>query len=264
MSIREKLGSAIHSTDLSMSPTEERAIDRVAALARTSELGAAVLRVKYGLDASSASTVHSALVRRVKRKAPRTDPGILDRLAARVLLEFVDDRCEHCHGRQWVQRGARRQQCRACNGTGERRPRDIDRASALGLSVEVYVKHWASKLERMLAVLKGADSRAAHLLRVELERRSVRATSTTSRAPQSVPPLSPLDHNNMGVRHEGIARPEESESPQADPSGGFVVSSTAALAQFDALRAGRVVYGPTIEIDASADPPTMRVVPECD
>jgi hypothetical protein len=224
MSIREKLGASIHSTDLSMSPTEEHAIDRVAAMARVSELGGAVLRLKYGLDAGSYVPVRSALVRKAKKKAPRADPAIVDRLAARVLYEFVDDRCEHCHGRQWVQRGARRQQCRSCNGTGERVPRDADRAAALGLTVEIYLRHWHARLERMLAVLRSADSAAVSRLRFELEQRSVRAT-TTSRTPQSVSPLSPLDQNNMGVRQQGIARPEESESPHADSAAGFVVSA---------------------------------------
>lgn len=217
--IRELIGTAVRSSDLRMTPTEERAIDRVAALAGTNELGGALLRLKYGLDEGSYRQVRSAVARKVAKRAS-ADPGILDKLATRVLLEFVDDQCEHCHGRTWVQRGAARQQCRTCNGTGQRMARDIDRAQALGLAVDVYARHWSKRLERMLDVLRSADRQAAARLQVELERRTV-APPTKSQPPQSAATRSPLEPKNMGVRREGVARPQEceSESPQAEAAG---------------------------------------------
>jgi hypothetical protein len=215
--IRELIGTAVRSSDLRMTLTEERAIDRVAALASTSSLGASILRLRYGHDAHAYRPVRTAVVRRITRKV-EADPKIVDRLAARVLLELVDDQCEHCHGRTWVQRGSARQPCRTCSATGKRIPRDIDRAQALGLPVEVYLRHWARRLERMLDTLRGADARAARRLQIDLERRMV-SPPTKSQPAQSSAPRSPLEPKNMGVRHEGIARPQESKSPQAEAAG---------------------------------------------
>jgi hypothetical protein len=215
--IRELIGVSVRASDLRMSATEERAIDRVAALASTSSLGASILRLRYGHDAHAYRPVRTAVVRRITRKV-EADPKIVDRLAARVLLELVDDQCEHCHGRTWVQRGSARQPCRTCSATGKRIPRDIDRAQALGLPVEVYLRHWARRLERMLDTLRGADARAARRLQIDLERRMV-SPPTKSQPAQSSAPRSPLEPKNMGVRHEGIARPQESKSSQVEAAG---------------------------------------------
>ena len=236
--IRELIGTSVRSSDLRMTATEERAVDRVAALASASPLGSSLLRLKYGHDAHAYRPVRVAVVRKLARRgrlpehvyseapfvAPEpapSDPVILDRLAARVLLEFVDDQCEHCHGRTWVQRGAARQQCRTCNGTGQRMARDIDRAQALGLAVDVYARHWSKRLERMLDVLRSADRQAAARLQVELERRIV-APPTKSQPSQSAATRSPVEEKNMGARQTGLVRPEKSESPQPMPAG-FVV-----------------------------------------
>jgi hypothetical protein len=237
--IRELIGVSVRASDLRMSATEERAIDRVAALASTSSLGASILRLRYGHDAHAYRPIRKAIVRRISLRSgsgpqykfrqaqpdrhsdarkDEPDPAIVDRLAARVLLELVDDQCEHCHGRTWVQRGSARQPCRTCSATGKRIPRDIDRAQALGLPVEVYLRHWARRLERMLDTLRGADARAARRLQIDLERRMV-SPPTKSQPAQSSAPRSPLEPKNMGVRHEGIARPQESESPQAEAAG---------------------------------------------
>lgn len=218
--IRELIGTSVRSSDLRMTATEERAVDRVAALASASPLGSSLLRLKYGHDSHAYRPVRVAVVRKLARRVP-SDPAVLDRLAARVLLEFVDDQCVHCHGRTWVQRGAARQQCRTCNGTGQRMARDIDRAQALGLAVDVYARHWSKRLERMLDVLRSADRQAAARLQVELERRIV-APPTKSQPSQSAATRSPVEEKNMGARQTGLVRPEKSESPQPMPAG-FVV-----------------------------------------
>lgn len=221
--IRQHIAGALHATDLRMSPIEERAIDRIAALASVGNLGSAVLRLRYGHDASAYRQLRPVLVAKAKRRANTPgDEAILDRLAHRVLQEWLDDQCEHCNGRTWIQRGARRQPCRTCSATGHRIARDIDRAHALGISVEVYTKHWAARIERMLAVLRSADAQASTRLQIELERRKLRAP-TKSQPAQSSAPHPPLEQKNMGAWHEGQARPQESQSPQAIAAG-FVVS----------------------------------------
>lgn len=240
--IRELIGTAVRSSDLRMTPTEERAIDRVAALASASPLGAELLRLRYGHDAAAYRPIKRAVVRRISLRAgsdpkyrvrqaepdrhgdarkAEPDPAIIDRLAARVLLELVDDQCGHCHGRMWVQRGSSRQPCRTCGATGKRVAREIDRANALGISVEIYQKHWAKRLERMLDVLRSADRQAAARLQIELERRTFPAP-TKSQPPQSVATRSSVEQKNMGARQTGLVRPEKSESPQPMPAG-FVV-----------------------------------------
>lgn len=215
-SVREHLARALTSRDLGPAPARETHAERIGALAATSTLGSAVMRVRYSHDPAALRRLAPLLEAKASRRARSNDPtGILGRLAARALAEWLDDRCEHCHGRTWVQRAARRTPCRACSATGARVPRDADRAAALGLPPEVYAKHWAKRLDALLAVLRGADADAAARLRSQLERCTVRAQyPTTSPPSQSTAPRPPLDQNNMGARHEGQARPHDSQSPE--------------------------------------------------
>ena len=221
--IRQHIAGALHATDLTMSPIEERAIDRIAALSQVGHLGSAVLRLRYGHDADAYRQLRPALVAKARRRVSTggTD-AILDRLAHRVLQEWLDDQCQHCNGRTWVQRGARRQPCRTCSATGHRIARDIDRAQALGVSVDIYTRTWARHIERLLAVLRSTDAQAVARLQFELERRKLRAP-TKSQPAQSSATHPPLHQKNMGAWHEGQARPQESQSPQASAAG-FVVS----------------------------------------
>lgn len=221
--IRQHIAGALHANDLTMSPIEERAIDRIAALSQVGTLGSAVLRLRYGHDADAYRRLRPVIAKKARRQTntPEND-ALLDRLAHLVLREWLDDRCQHCHGRTWVQRGARRQACRPCGATGGRVVRDIDRALALQLPVDVYAKHWAKRVDRMLDVLRSADARAVARLQTELEKRTVRA-NITSQPSQSAATPSPHKTKNMGDWLDGVARPEDSESP-LPPAAGFVVS----------------------------------------
>lgn len=233
MNIREQMGSAIGASDLSSSPIEERAVDRIGALAFSRTLGARLHRLKYGHDRSSWEPALRELVLMVRSRAlcraglhrSEFEPFI-ERLVARALREWVGDVCERCHGRGWVHKamhGARRQ-CRSCAGTGRLRPMATDRALAIGIPVERYGKHWDAWVDSIIRMLDQADASTTGVLHSQLERSSVRSTQQASPA-QSPATRPTLDENNMVARLDGVARPQFPESPPDRPTmAGFVVS----------------------------------------
>ena len=230
MNIREQMGSAIGSSDLSSSPIEERAVDRIGALAFSRTLGARLHRLKYGHDRSSWEPALRELVLMVRARACARSSRVqsevepfIERLVTRALQEWVGDVCERCHGRGWVHKamhGARRQ-CRSCAGTGRLRPMATDRALTIGIEVERYGRHWDAWVDSIIRALDQADASTTGVLRLQLERSSVRSTQQASPA-QSPATRPTLDNENMVARLDGAARPEFSESPPT--SAGFVVS----------------------------------------
>lgn len=233
MNIREQMGSAIGASDLSSSPIEERAVDRIGALAFSKSLGARLHRLKYGHDRSAWEPALRELVLLVRARAcarsariqSEVEP-VIERLVIRALQEWVGDVCDRCHGRGWVHKamhGARRQ-CRSCAGTGRLRPLATDRALAIGIPVERYGKHWDAWVDSILRALEQADALTTGVLHSQLERSSVRSTQQASPA-QSPATRPTLDNQNMVARLDGAARPQYTESPPTPA--GFVVSGGA-------------------------------------
>lgn len=59
-------------------------------------------------------------------------------------------------------------ECKACNGTGRRRPHDGERARALAISFEAYQKHWLRRFDWLMARLDTLDRVQGQLLRSAL------------------------------------------------------------------------------------------------
>lgn len=77
-------------------------------------------------------------------------------------------RCGHCLGRGVVQvkkQVSRTHVCTTCAGTGLAPVDEAARALALGVSLDVYMRHWAAYFHGMLAVLDRIDGSAADVVR---------------------------------------------------------------------------------------------------
>lgn len=138
INLRETLGVAVNSGSLAVQE-EERAVDRVASLAFTEELGSLLWRVKYGNqqhffeligDASGSSAMaritlklEQWLRRRERRWAAKGRGELFPLFVRLVLADWLSDKCGACHGRGMlgVERTrvqTIRQLCPQCSGTG--------------------------------------------------------------------------------------------------------------------------------------------------
>lgn len=150
--LRERLGAALNSSDLSPDDVRERPVDLIAALGYTqlnpnasehaevelstvdprTELGSLLMRLKYGGDRVLGGRALQLLVvwiqhQRAYRKWRIRFVGEKERLekfARLVLAEWLFPVCQECHGREYqgLDVGAvksRRVQCKRCQGSGE-------------------------------------------------------------------------------------------------------------------------------------------------
>lgn len=131
--------------------------DLLAAMHGCSDLGTAILLVKYAQDRSSRSTAFYALYDRVVTlfvdkgwKCKTEDKGkeIMRSMCQLALYETQDPKCKKCRG---AGVGARQGQCRACGGSGNEKIEDQERAVALGVSKQSYR---ATHKQRYLAVVE--------------------------------------------------------------------------------------------------------------
>jgi hypothetical protein len=107
----------------------ETHVDRVRALAGADPLGAALWRLKYAHDASSFRTAAFLLARRIRRKHEAI--GLMHRVAARALIEYLDGICRSCGGRGFVADAAGvRKTCGTCGGSGSVAPSEVRRMAA--------------------------------------------------------------------------------------------------------------------------------------
>lgn len=138
INLRKALGVAVNSGSLAINE-EERAVDRVAALAFAEELGSLLWRVKYGdqrhfvelIGGAGGSSVMARIMakleqwlrRREKRWAAKGRGELFPLFVRLVLADWLSDRCGACHGRGMlgVERAlvrTIRELCPACSGSG--------------------------------------------------------------------------------------------------------------------------------------------------
>lgn len=95
--------------------------------------------------------------------------SLLERLAFRVIFEWVNDRCTVCHGRGSLGRIGHVRACGHCRGSC-REPADaVARARDLGVTLEVYRKAWEWRIARLLAELEALDEAVRSTVRGELK-----------------------------------------------------------------------------------------------
>jgi hypothetical protein len=189
--VREKIGRAIHSSDLS--PHEwECALDRVAALGAAGGqgdatpisdadlvfigrlgalgsrgtpniIGAELWRLKYGRDAHSFTRAAWAIVRMTepwfRKKKGILKSRIRMAIVRQALREYLDPQCSLCRGAGECKNEANGLLivCPQCGGHKVRRYTDDERAKALDSTVEEYRKRYASKLAHISGIISHAD-----------------------------------------------------------------------------------------------------------
>lgn len=125
-SLKEQVGTAINTSDLSSRP-HESAVDRIAALGLSDPLGAALWRLRVGGDLRALKPAAVLLARRAREGFAENwkigGAGVLLRVCRQILNEWLQDNCQACKGRGLVglARGGvkvERKTCQACQGTG--------------------------------------------------------------------------------------------------------------------------------------------------
>lgn len=183
--VREIIGKAIVSGNLAEDQSlQHRIMDvhRVAALASAPLTGSAAWRLKFAHDPKSYKTTVALLARRAAKflklpLAKRGEPNrILFRASAQAVREFMYTACLRCggSGRRTIN-GALVVSCDKCGGDGARGWTDAQRASALGLDREVFLKVWSGRLAKISRLLAEADTGTEAAVRRQLGLRSRRA-----------------------------------------------------------------------------------------
>lgn len=128
MNHREALATALHSSHLEHG-THDVPIDKIGALARSDELGAALWRLKYGKDQralpEAARILYARVVKRAARKRWRNAMmSRYDLMVNQCLDEYLLDKCKSCYGRgemgsDYDRRKTVRSVCGRCGGNGK-------------------------------------------------------------------------------------------------------------------------------------------------
>lgn len=178
--------------DLMLDPGTSDARDVLAA-----ELGPLLWHIRYGGQHENlprAARLYTTWLRTRRLFAELADQAHaeqLERFTARVLHEWLSDRCAPCGGSgklersktgSWIrprgsmQRNATFRVCPACNGTRRAMPSHAERARWLGLAFADYEKNrWQQRFSAALIWLKQFHSGRVHRpLTLQLERRKRR------------------------------------------------------------------------------------------
>jgi hypothetical protein len=137
---------AVHSNNLAWSGHRIQDIDVLTARGMSgSSLGADLERLKYGFDRSAYQPCVDQLSAKFQHRTRRRASVSLIHAA---LHEFLDDRCTSCGGRAAVQTNVDEFACcDICNGTGQRRYTDAERAHACSVKVSTWPHHERDYLE---------------------------------------------------------------------------------------------------------------------
>lgn len=162
---------------------------KLGALGKADPLGAALWRLKYKGDpkmARRAILLMSGRLREDHRwqrtvrgrsgtrgagggaQQPVLAADVMDRLAYRVIFEWVNDRCTTCHGRGSIGRIGEVVLCGSCNGGGKQPPQHTTRALDLGVSRAQYHLRWEWVIERLLNQLAQIDEDVKQVLKCEI------------------------------------------------------------------------------------------------
>lgn len=168
--MRESLAISLYSSNL-LQKESDCALDKVHAI------GLAAIESSIGIDAlrfidAMQPKAHNDLIYALSRKAGKKmkcDKSILLRLCKQVLHESMFKFCNTCVGAKEMRIGTKIFKCEVCNGSGLHRHTDQQRAKAIGLSVELYNKHWASKLLEVQSIYSGEYKNALRIVQNKLD-----------------------------------------------------------------------------------------------
>lgn len=158
---------------------------KLGALGLADPLGAALWRAKYKGDPHAARQAEALIARRIatdkrwslkaaprprsmRRRGPEAVEDcprpIIERVAFRVLCEWLADRCVVCHGRGTVGEWGAVLKCKHCGGSRREPPQHQVRARDLGVTRDVYHQRWEQVFERLLSRLEEVDNEVQGVL----------------------------------------------------------------------------------------------------
>lgn len=146
-----------------------RAMQAKRPLDRTKTLGVLLWRIKYFDDTGPevfmcAAHLLAEELRRTQATRAKLGPRYIEVMQV-ALTEWLHDRCGPCKGtgragREKARAGRNHPAlytCMECGGTGAYEPGSQQRAQALKMDVETFVKKWEQRYDRVLARLKKID-----------------------------------------------------------------------------------------------------------
>jgi hypothetical protein len=151
---------------LEWSETQEKAVDRVAASGRCANIGVALWKAKYMLEATSLCSAHTMLCYVYRTRYPSDPAQWASACAKQALLEYIATQCRVCHGVGELVRDDLRVVCGECSGTALHRYSDDERAALMGREVRARDE----KLRWLLGVISAEDGQVNARLNIELER----------------------------------------------------------------------------------------------
>lgn len=166
MSVMEKVGRATVNSDMGEHEFE-CARDRVASLGFVDPLGAAMVRMVAGNDASVYGRVIFLLGKK-SAKLFKCSSGMRQKLGKTVVNEFVFAFCRTCRGSKTTMQAELKIQCPTCHGHGMHRFSDHERATSLGISITAYRAGWANRLDMTRGALDAAIGDALGKLKHQL------------------------------------------------------------------------------------------------
>ena len=143
-------------------------VDRVAAAGFCDGLGVMLWKVKYGFESGSYVGLVAGIVR-VYRKRYRDNEDESRRVVDQGLREFLSAACGVCLGARQFMLGERKVDCDACLGSGVHRHTDLERASAMRVSL-AKARYLGGRLSWIQGFLGGIDRDVNREMVRQLER----------------------------------------------------------------------------------------------
>lgn len=164
--MRESLASAINSKNLQQKESS-CSLDSVHALGIASiesQIGVSAIHVIDGLQPQEYNNLIYSLLRKASKKL-KCDKNILLRVCKQVIYESAITCCPDCKGRKHELIDKKVVICPTCKGIGLKRYTDLQRAHSIKISLEEYVKHWASRFFEVQAIFTNEQRNALHIVR---------------------------------------------------------------------------------------------------
>lgn len=158
--MRESLASAINSSDLKQRE-KPCSIDKVTTLGMASvgndSIGADSIRFVEALNAKSYKELLYGLAKRLQRDTgfKNITRSMTHKICDVVIKEAALVSCHTCLGAKEIKGENKLFVCPTCNGTGLHRYTDRERAMALGMTEEAYLKGWNKKFATAQSLYTG-------------------------------------------------------------------------------------------------------------
>ncbi len=165
---QERLIKSVMAESLMWAETEERPVDRIAAIglcmkhSRYVAVGDAMLRVD-ALDGQALRKVVLLVIRRLNKRY-KVERGFAQRIAIATLHELLRTNCIHCGGKGVVHvKGSLSVTCTQCDGTGLHRYTDRDRQALVrgNYKREAYEDALNYLRDSVVAVVSASNRRLA-------------------------------------------------------------------------------------------------------